>query len=92
MSDSAQPDFADLLDQLERTTQLPRAVLGRVVADVIDHYRETVEQYVRRRHTQLQAAGSRNDRIWVMLQQELSGRPVAAPPLTERQLRRIVYG
>jgi hypothetical protein len=92
MSDPAQPDFADLLDQLERTTQLPRAVLGRVVADVIDHYRETVEQYVRRRHTQLQASGSRNERIWVMLQEELSGRPVAAPPLTERQLRRIVYG
>ncbi len=85
-------DLDDLLDQLERTTQLPRTVLGRVVAEVVEHHREPVEQLVRRRHRELQALGLSNAAIWLAMSEELAVRVVAPPQFTERQLRRIVYG
>jgi hypothetical protein len=86
------PDQEDLLDQLERTTHLPRSVLSRVVAEVIAHHSETLEQVVRRRHRELHQSGAHNSEIWARLTVELANRVVAAPPLSERQLRRIVYG
>jgi hypothetical protein len=82
----------DLLDQLERTTQLSRSAVGRVVADIVEYFGESVEPFVRRRHRELQQDGNRNDQIWDQLGQELRSRPFAAPELSPRQLRRIVYG
>lgn len=87
-----QPDLEELLDLLERTTQLSRTVLGRLVAEVVAHHQETVEQFVKRRHRELQAAGEQNPAIWARVSRELVSRVVAPPHLTERQLRRIVYG
>lgn len=63
-----------------------------MVADVVGWYREPVEDYVRRRHNYLRAYGKRNNEIFGQIAEELRGRLVAAPDLTERQLRRIVYG
>jgi hypothetical protein len=83
---------AELLDQLERTTQLPRSVLRRVIDEVLDHHRESIDQLVRRRHRELQAGGFTNPAIWSLLVSELATRLVQAPQLSERQLRRIVYG
>jgi hypothetical protein len=51
-----------------------------------------VEDYVRRRHAHLKTYGARNDEIFARIAEELAGRVVAAPALTERQLRRLVYG
>jgi hypothetical protein len=87
-----QADLDELLDQLERTTQLPRTVLGRVIAEVVEHHREPVEHLVRRRHRELQATGLSNSLIWIALNEELTTRVVASPRFTERQLRRMVYG
>ncbi len=53
---------------------------------------EPVEEYVRRRHAQLKTYGAKNPEIFARIADELPGRVVAAPALTERQLRRIVYG
>ncbi len=82
----------DLVDHLARSTDLPAATVERVVADVVAYFGETVEQYVRRRHRELHARGRRNDDIWPVLLAELPGRRYRAASLTERQLRRIVYG
>jgi hypothetical protein len=91
-SHPGQPDLEDLLDQLERTTQLSRTVLVRLIAEVVAHHGETVEQYVRRRHRELQASSQQNSAIWSIVRRELTDRVVAPPALSERQLRRIVYG
>lgn len=85
-------DLDELLERLERTTQLPPGLLGRLVADVLDHFSETTEAFVRRRHHELQAAGCSNADIWEQLGRDLPARRVSAPSLTQRQLRRIVYG
>ena len=51
-----------------------------------------MDDYVRRRHAHLRTYGARNAEIFSRIAAELEERVVAAPPLTERQLRRIVYG
>jgi hypothetical protein len=85
-------EFDDLLDQLERTTQLPRGVLARVVGEVIEFQGETIEVFVRRRHRELQRDGLGNEAIWPRISTELAHRRFGAPELSERQLRRLVYG
>jgi hypothetical protein len=81
-----------LVDHLVATTELTEAEATRVVEDVLAFHAEPVEAYVRRRHAELKTYGARNSEIFGHLAEELAHRVVAAPALSERQLRRIVYG
>ena len=74
------------------STGLSATDAARVVGDVIAYYAEPVEAFVRRRHAQLRLSGLQNREIFVQIRSELAGRLVAAPELSERQVRRIVYG
>lgn len=83
----------ELVRHVAASTGLPGAVAARVVADVVAYYcSETIEEYVRRRHRELQARDRRNAEIWTEIADELAHRPVAAGAVTERRLRRMVYG
>ena len=82
---------ADLVRHVVASTGLPAATAARVVSDVIGYFAETTGQFVRRRHAELHRR-LKNDQIWDIIAAELAGRPVAAAPVSERQLRRIVYG
>jgi Fe-S cluster assembly scaffold protein SufB len=83
----------DLIRNVAASTGLPDATAARVVADVAAYYDETVEAFVTRRHAELQdKSNKRNDDIWPQLAAELKSRRFRAEDLTERQLRRIVYG
>lgn len=85
------PDPA-LVDHVVASTGLSPAEAARVVEDVVAFHAEPVEDYVRRRHAHLKTYGAKNDQIFARIAEELAGRVVAAPELTERQLRRIIYG
>ncbi|MBS44438.1 MAG: hypothetical protein CMH83_15000 [Nocardioides sp.] len=85
------PDSA-LVRHLVQSTGLTASEATRVVEDVVAFLAEPVDDYVRRRHAELKTYGARNDEIFRRLAEELRGRVVAAPELSERQLRRIVYG
>jgi hypothetical protein len=87
----ASPDPA-LVDRIVASTGLSAAEAARVVEDVLAFHAEPVDDYVRRRHAQLKVYGAKNPEIFARIATELADRVVAAPPLTERQLRRIVYG
>ena len=82
----------DLVRHVATSTGLPGPVAARVVADVVAYFHETTEEYVRRRHRELQARETRNAEIWAVIGTELASRPVAAGPVSARRLRRIVYG
>jgi len=82
----------ELVGHLVATTGLSAAEASRVVEDVVAFLSETVEDYVRRRHAELKTYGAKNPQIFEQIAAELDERVVAAPELTERQLRRIVYG
>jgi hypothetical protein len=88
---SVPPDPA-LVDHIVASTGLSEAEAVRVVEDVLSFHAEPVEDYVRRRHAHLKTYGAKNDEIFAQLAEELAARVVAAPGLTERQLRRIIYG
>ncbi|MFC8599551.1 MULTISPECIES: hypothetical protein [unclassified Isoptericola] len=83
---------ADLVARIATSTGLSPAEAARVVEDVLAWYREPVEDYVRRRHASLRTYGHRNEEIYALIVAELRDRLVAAPALTERQVRRTIYG
>ncbi|MDT0450413.1 MULTISPECIES: hypothetical protein [Streptomyces] len=82
----------DLVDHLVRSTPLQRGEAARVVLDVLAYFDETAEEFVRRRHRELQSGGLNNAEIFERIATELPHRAVAPPELSLRQLRRIVYG
>ena len=82
----------DLVRYLAASTGLPQPTAVRVIVDVATYFNETIEEFVRRRHAELQERQRKNDEIWPMIAVELDQRRFAAPGLSERQLRRIVYG
>ncbi|WP_244930593.1 hypothetical protein [Nocardioides sp. W7] len=86
------PADPDLVAHLVGTTGLTPAEAARVVEDVVAFHAEPVEELVRRRHTELKTYGAKNPEIFGRISTELADRVVGAPRLTERQLRRIVYG
>ena len=86
------PDLTDLVRHVSASTGLPPGAAARVVADVLTYLDEDVETFVRRRHAELRRRGLVNMQIWARLAHETGTRRFAAPVLSERQLRRIVYG
>ncbi|MCG5220017.1 hypothetical protein [Streptosporangium sp. KLBMP 9127] len=91
MSQTRHP-HEELITHLTRTSALGPGEAARVVADVLAFFSEPVEEFVRRRHGELKARGLANEEIFTRIAGELPLRRVAAPGLSVRQLRRIVYG
>ena len=85
-------ELQELIAYLVRTTPLSHSEATRVVGDVLAYLNETPESYVRRRHLAMQGEGLANPEIFARLQAELEQRRFRAPGLTERQIRRIIYG
>lgn len=81
-----------LVRHVVATTGLSATDAARVIEDVLAFHHETVEAYVRRRHSELKLRGAKNVDIFTVLRDELADHLVAAPDLSERQLRRIIYG
>jgi hypothetical protein len=82
----------EVVSHITASTGLSPADAARVVDDVVAFYAEPAEDFVRRRHAELKERGMRNSDIFRLVMSELSERVVSAPELSERQLRRIVYG
>jgi len=88
----ATDQWDELVDHLVQTTPLPPPAARRVVEEVVAFCGEPAETFIRRRHRELQQSGWANPAIFRRVLGELAGRPVAAPTLSERQVRRIIYG
>ncbi len=82
-----------LLDHLGQVSRLSPAEAEKLVAEVIAFFDETPEDFVRRRHRELkQDEGWPNERIFETIEYELRGQVFAAPLLSQRQIRRMIYG
>lgn len=84
--------FDDLLDHLTRTTTLSRGEAVRVVGEIVAYFHEPLDVFVKRRHGDLQSVGLANAEIYEQILDELRFVRLAAPPLTVRQIRRLIYG
>lgn len=86
------PELEDLVSYVARSTALGPAEARRLIDDVLSFLDEGPDDFVRRRHRLLQKAGYSNQEIFARLRDELGGRRFKAPELSERQIRRIIYG
>jgi hypothetical protein len=84
--------LAELLDRIELTTGLDRQQANRVVQDVLAFFGEGTDAFVRRRHGELRRRGLTNTAIYERIGSELASRRVTPPRLSERQIRRLIYG
>ena len=71
---------------------LEEALARAVVAEVVDAFDLTVDDFVTRRHAELKRGGLSNESIFSRVRQELAVWRFRAPELSERQLRRRIYG
>ena len=85
-------ELEELLDHLGRTTRLSRVEAARAVSEVLAFFSESTEEFVVRRHAELQQQELDNAQIYGRIAAELRRRRVAPPELSERQIRRMIYG
>ena len=65
----------DLVRHVAVSTGLPEATATRVVADVTAYFKETIAEFVVRRHGELRNSNLKNDEIWPVIAQWLSNVP-----------------
>ena len=83
----------ELIAHISRCTGLGEAEARHLIVEVLSFYDETAAMFVRRRHRELQQQdGMRNAAIFRRIAEELAVRRFAAEPLSERQVRRMIYG
>ncbi|MFL6162817.1 MAG: hypothetical protein ACJ74U_11380 [Jatrophihabitantaceae bacterium] len=82
----------ELVKRVVASTDLSPAEANRVIEDVLAWYAEPLLDYVQRRHAELRMLGIRNPEIYRLLAAEVRRRPFAVPKVSERQLRRFIYG
>jgi len=81
-----------LLRHLETVTGLERPLLRKILSEIHAWYGADLAGWLRRRHAELQRQGMRNREIYPRLQQELRATLVRPTELSERQIRRLLYG
>ena len=91
MTQMVSEELAPLVEHLE-DSGISRGTATRVVAEVVAYFSETSQEFIRRRHRELQREGLANAQSFAVIAGELARRPVAAPPMSERQIRRVIYG
>jgi hypothetical protein len=63
-----------------------------VTREVVDALSASVDEYVAARHEALRRVGLSNEEIFHRIRQELPELRFTAPALSERQIRRRIYG
>jgi hypothetical protein len=85
-------ELSDLIAYLTRSSRLTASESTHIVNEVLAFLAETPEDYIRRRHLRLQGQGLSNQQIFARLTEELQRWRFRAPALSERQIRRVIYG
>ena len=82
----------DLLLHLRAVTGMSESLLSKILEETRAWYAKDLRTWIRDRHRELQRQGLRNREIYPKLQAEMRGILVQPAPLTERQIRRMIYG
>jgi hypothetical protein len=85
-------ELAELVAYLVRTSRLSRSEAVHLVDEMLSFLHEQPEEFVCRRHRELQAEGVTNTEIFARLRAELARWRFRAPEYSERQIRRLIYG
>jgi hypothetical protein len=82
----------DLLHHLQGVTGLESRVLEKILAEIDAWFDEDLTHWTRRHHRELQRQGLHNRDIYPRLREAARTALVRPGPLTERQIRRLIYG
>jgi hypothetical protein len=82
----------ELVDHLCRHSNLTPFHAARLVEEVLAFYNESTSGFIRRRHYELQKTGLANATIYRLIGEELEHHRFKADTLSERQIRRTIYG
>jgi hypothetical protein len=86
---SLDPGFRDYLLQI---VDVSERQLDKILVELMDHWSETEREHALRRHHELRRDGVPTRRIYARIRSELPARRYAPRPLSERQIRRLIYG
>jgi hypothetical protein len=81
-----------LTRRLTSVCGLGPAKATQIVAEVLDEFAVTVDEFIAARHEALQRSGRSNAEIYRQIRTDLAGYRFRAPPLSDRQIRRRIYG
>jgi len=68
------------------------SLLNHLVEDLGDYFSRDSKDFISFRHQQLHSEGLKNNEIYIQIQNELKERRFAAPEMSIRQIRRVIYG
>ena len=83
---------SELQDHISQTYGIPAAQFDRLYEEFAAFFDVTLEEFTRRRHLEMQKDGKRNDQIYAAILQETREMRFAVRDVSERQIRRLVYG
>ncbi len=72
--------------------QLTEQEFDRLMDEFLAFFELEVEEFIRQRHLQLKKEGLKNEAIYEQINQELDSRRFKSADLSQRQIRRIIYG
>jgi hypothetical protein len=82
----------DFKDHIMFSFNLSDQDFHRLMDEFLGYFGSTLGDYVRARREELHKEGKKNDEIYSLIAREVSIMRFAADPLSERQIRRIIYG
>ena len=82
----------DFENHICETFGMDTAGFKRLYEEFLSCFGLTLEEYVRSRHLELQREGMKNNDIYGLIMAEVPGLRFAAGPLTQRRVRRMIYG
>lgn len=83
---------SDARERLRSLLGLSGPQAARAVDEVLDSLGLEVDEFIARRHAELQAQGENNSEIFERIAEELRALRFKAPALSARQIRRRIYG
>ena len=89
---SGQAQIDDLIRHLARSAGLSHPAAAHLVEEVLGFFDELPEEFVQRRHREMQQQGCQNAEILARVAAEMGRRRFRAPAYSERQIRRTIYG
>lgn len=89
---TSQDNDKELIQHLCGLSGLQYEDARRLLEEVLAYFSESPEQYITTRHLELQSLGYVNKKIYRIIADELQQRRFPGPELSERQIRRMIYG
>lgn len=82
----------ELVERLHSQYGMEPVTAERIVEDILVSFGDSLEEWVRSQHIRLQRMGLKNEAIYREIARELPKRRFVSPGLSERQIRRMIYG